>query len=287
MKLSNNIYFLLIPLLGLSACEEVINLEVPNSESLPVIESIISSDTAQWKVRLTQSQNYFDQNQVAYIDDALVTITDNDGKVETLLYSDTGMYVSQGAKFCQVGKTYTLTVKHNGKTYTAAEKCKFQEPISFLMSFELPERNGFIEPGFYVFEKAKESEAPGDYYLWKVYKNDSLQKLFGYLLDTDEFRETSFFNINIDPDDPLKDMDKNILPRPFPIDFEVGDSVRIEQYNISKGYYFFLLELQNQVSRSGTPFDPPPVNPRSNIQGGALGYFSVANLSKATIVVEE
>jgi Domain of unknown function (DUF4249) len=274
-------------ILGQTACETIIDLEVPNSEPVLIVESVISNDTNYWDVNLSFSQQYFDQSAKSYIDDAFVTIMDNLGNTDTLTYQDTGRYSTPGIKWCEVGRVYTLTIVYKDKIYTASEMCKFQEEIDFLMSFELPDGNGFIEPGFYVFEKAGESEVEGDYYLWKIYKNDTLEHLFGYLLDTDEFREASFFNLNIDPDDPLKDIDKNILPRPFPINFEIDDVVRVEQYNISKAYFDFLLELQRQVSRSGTPFDPPPVNPRSNIQGGGFGFFSVVNVSKASIVVSK
>lgn len=273
--------------MGLGSCETPIDLVVPNSEPILIIESVITNDTVRWGVRLTLSQQYFDNDNYYVVPDAEVTIADDMGNTDTLHYELGGHYFTYDNKACEVGHRYTLKVVHDGKTYTASEVCKFQEPIDFLMTFELPDGNGFIEPGFYVFEKAGESEAKNDYYLWKIYRNDTFEELFGYLLDTDEFRETSFFNLNIDPDDPLKDRDKNILPRPFPINFDVGDTVRIEQYNISQGYFDFLAELESQLDRSGTPFDAPPVNPRSNIEGGGFGYFSVLNLSKATIVVSE
>jgi len=283
----NRIVLISVVIFGLGSCETPIDLVVPNSEPILIIESVITNDMEQWDVHLSMSQQYFDKSGLNIVSDALVTISDDRGQTDTLHHRVGGIYTTDSAKACEVRHRYTLKVVHNGKTYTASEVCKFQEPIDFLMSFELPEGNGFIEPGFYVFEKAGESEAIGDYYLWKIYRNDTFEELFGYLLDTDEFRETSFFNLNIDPDDPLKDRDKNILPRPFPINFDVGDTVRIEQYNISQGYFDFLAELESQLDRSGTPFDPPPVNPRSNIEGGGFGYFSVLNLSKATIVVSK
>ncbi|MBI1305052.1 MAG: DUF4249 family protein [Bacteroidetes bacterium] len=289
MRISKSFILLLsvFAVFGLTACEKLIELKVPNADPVIVVESSISTDTVFWEVSLTWSQQYFNQAQRKYVDDAIVTITDNIGGHDTLFYSDTGVYVSRYRRFCIPGREYTLNIYRDGKTYSATELCKFQDPIDFLMSFYLPDQNGFIEAGYYVFEKANEIETSGDYYQWKIYQNDTLKKGFGYLLDEDEFRETSFFNLNIDPNDPLKDMDRNILPRPFPFKFEVGDTVRIEQYNISKAYYDFLNELERQISRSGTPFDPPPTNPNYNISNGAIGFFSVSNVSKAKIVVQE
>ncbi|MCB0735239.1 MAG: DUF4249 domain-containing protein [Bacteroidetes bacterium] len=282
-------YILILPVIAVlfSACEQIVDLQVPESDPLLVVEAAISNDSVPFRVKLSLSQPYFNQDERTYVDDAQVIISGSNGTIDTLYHQDTGTYSTKTVRWCVVGETYTLSIRYKGKTYTSSEKCKFQEPIDFLMSFYLPDQNGFIEPGYYVFEKAGESEAVGDYYFWKIYRNDSLINEFGYLLDEDEFRETSFFNLNIDPDDPLKDMDKNILPRPFPFKFDPNDHVRVEQYNISQGYYDFLNELQTQVSRSGAPFDPPPVNPNFNISNGAIGYFSVSNVSRDTLTIVE
>jgi hypothetical protein len=134
---------------------------------------------------------------------------------------------------------------------------------------------------------ANEWEEAGDYYQWKIYRNDTLLDGFGYLLDEDQYREQGFFNIFVDPNDPLASISQGRLPRPFPFRFEPPDAVYLEQFCINKKYYDFLIELQTQQGRAGTPFDPPPANPISNISNGAYGYFSVVNVVTASTIIVE
>jgi hypothetical protein len=281
--------FIIIGLLAtFSSCEKVVQLKIPGADPIVVISGELSNQLEPWEISLSLSQPYFDQSDVIFIDNALVYVEDNEGNIDTLIYDSEGKYVSLLPKQCVIGNTYALRVEHEGKTYGALEKCHYQDTINFIESYYLPERNGFIPVGWYVFEKAKEYEPDGDFYIWNIYRNGELMTdSIGYLYDTDEFRETGFFNIAIDPDDPLKDVDRGIFPRPFPWSFEEGDSVTIEQLRVSEGYYNFFAEFASQEQRSGTPFDPPPFNPTSNIQGGAYGYFRVVNLSAKSIIVQE
>lgn len=275
-------------LITLGGCEKVVQLDVPTSEPRVVINGMLSNLPEQWKIHLSLTQGYFDQGGITFVDDAAVYIEDNLGNIDTLNYDADGIYSTDSIKTCVVGNTYTLRVEHGNKTYTAAEKCFYQDTIDFIQSYYLPERNGFIPVGYYVFEKANEYEPDGDFYLWNIYRDGILLRdSVGYITDTDEAREQSYFNIPIDPNDPLKDIDRGVFPRPFPWKFEKGDSVTIEQVRISEGYFNFIAEFVSQQQRSGTPFDPPPFNPTSNIQGGAYGFFRVVNSSSKSIIVTE
>ena len=274
--------------MSFTACEKVVQLNVKNDEPIVIINSQLTNNLEKWQVDLTLTQPYFDQSDITTIEDAEVTITDSDGVTDTLFHSGDGFYQTRALKKCEVGKSYTLSVKYNGEEYTATEACYYQDTIDFIKSYYLPERNGFIPEGYYVFQKSKEHEPDGDFYRWRIIKNDvDMVDTVGYLLDDDEFRSTGFFNINIDSANPLKDIDRGVYPRPFPLNFDLGDNVRIEQFRISEAYYNFLNGFATQQQRAGTPFDPPPSNPRSNIQGGAYGFFSVVNISGKEIVVTE
>jgi len=63
--------------------------------------------------------------------------------------------------------------------------------------------------------------------------------------------------------------------------------VRIEQYAITEQYFYYIFDIEAQLGRSGTPFDPPPANPNNNISNGGLGYFSVVHKEEAKIIVDE
>ncbi len=284
----HHILFIILSAFIFSSCEKVVELKVDSGEPILIIDSQLSTEKEPWVVTLSLTQPYFDQSTIDYIGSATVTIADNNGRTDTLNHTTDGVYVSDDSLACESGMTYTLSVVYLNNTYTATEQCFYQEPIDFIRSYFLPEANGFIPKGYYVFQKSLEYEPEGDFYMWKIYQNDTnLLDQIGYQIENDENREGGYWNIAIDPDDPLKDIDRGVFPRPFPYNFEKGDSVRVEQYRISREYYNFIGEFSNQQNRSGTPFDPPPSNPKTNIIGGAYGFFSVVNVSSAEVVVSD
>lgn len=286
MKITKLIYFL-IALYTFSACEKIVDVDLPSDDPKLVVESQITNKKEVWKVKLSLSQAYFDQKKAENVSTASVNISGTDGSNVDLIYADTGLFVSQDSMQCMIGETYTLTINYNGKTYTASEKLANGFPIDLMLSFFLPSTNGFVESGYYIFIQGKENDYKGDSYFWKFYRNDTLKEDFGLLAENDEFGPVSYLNASIDPDDPLKGLAENILPRPFGFRVNPGDTILLEQYNLSPKYYQYLFDVQNQLNRSGTPFDPPPANPNNNISNGGLGYFSVAHYTSKQIVVEE
>ncbi len=270
-----------------NACEKIVELDIPSEEDRLVVEAQITNVKDLWKVKLSTSQKYFNQNSYSNIKEAAVTITEGNGTITQLTHQDSGWFFSADSMECAIGETYTLRVIYNGKEHIAAEQLANGFPIDIIETYYLPDGNGFIQEGYYVFIKGLENDYKGDSYLWRVYKNDTFQEGFGNLIENDEFGDVSYLNKQIDPINPTKDIDKGIVPRPFPFILEVGDEIRIEQFNLSPMYYQYLIDLSAQQSRSGSPFDPPPANPTNNISNGGLGYFSVAHMVKASVKVKE
>jgi len=66
---------------------------------------------------------------------------------------------------------------------------------------------------------------------------------------------------------------------------EIGDTVIVELHSIGKESTDFLEEISNVVYR-GSPLDPPPSNVSTNFEGGAVGYFIMADARKVEYVVE-
>ncbi|MCB9245416.1 MAG: DUF4249 domain-containing protein [Flavobacteriales bacterium] len=284
MKTSNSILTLLAfaMIVGAGACRKVVDWELEGAEERLVIEGAISNLTQPWEVRLTLTRDYFDNKSIPTVETALVTISDDLGNLDTLYHTGDGNYRTTLNKSCVPGRFYTLEVNYAGRKYTCTELCREQEPIDTFTYFYQPFKNGFIEVGYYVFEIAQEIDNPGDYYEWVLYKNDTLQDDFGYILDTDEFADFSYFNQNID----LDNINLEFLPRPFPFNFDVGDRIRLEQRCVSKNYFDYLNEFSTQYNRQGSPFDAPPSNPTGNILG-AYGFFSVQNIEIRELLIEE
>lgn len=263
--------FIFASLLVFSACEKVIYPDLSNGKTLVVIQSRISTDSAPWMVKLTYTQDYFAAASPKAVSGAIVTIADNMGFLDTLYESTNdslkGHYFSKNYNQCIPGNVYTLTVLADGKTYTATEPCPVQKPIDSL-TYEFRKRSAFIPEGYYITEHAQENEGPGDYYLWEIYRNDTLINDFGYFLNDDAF------------------VNGNYIEATFPFPFSLNDSIRLDQFAITKQWYNYLISVQNESQKSGSPFDTPPANPVSNVSGGAIGYFAVVNLQRAAIRIK-
>tara|TARA_X000000950_G_scaffold114859_1_gene144412 strand:- start:24990 stop:25868 length:879 start_codon:yes stop_codon:yes gene_type:complete len=270
------------------ACERDIDLNLPTEEVALVLEGGLTNENEVWQIKLSESAPYY-SNSYPPIKDALVMIT-HGNEIDTLYQTDPGMYQTIDKKQGLVGESYTLTIKWKGNSYTATEMLHDQLPLDTVAAFYLAMDNGFIEEGWYAFIGADEIQGKRDrdYYEWKVFINDTLYEENGILIDTDEFRDVGFWNILIDPNNPLAQQKEGILPRPIVSDFTEGDTVRIEQYAISKNYYDFLFGLQN-LQNSGGPFSSPASNPPSNIVSSktAYGYFRVAHKVGGMVVIEE
>lgn len=286
MNALKSLFIALTVSLVFAACEKVVNLEVPGSDPVLVVEGQISNLKDTWKIRLSRSQDYFERDGQFFVDDATVAIADGNGNTTVLSYQGEGVYESSDSMQAAVGMTYQLRIEWNGENYVASERCRPQLPVDTFAVYFLPDNNGFIPSGWYAFIGAEEQPGAGDHYQWLVFKNDTLEEGFGggYILDNDDLVEFGYFNTGIDPADPLAG---GRLPRPIGGPYDPGDTIRIEQLAISKGYFDYLNDVSTQRSPGGSPFDAPAANPAGNVSNNALGYFSVVNAQFRELVVVE
>ena len=92
----------------LSACERIVELEIPSSDPTIVVEGQITSQLEPWEIRLTMSQPYFDQSTIAFVASADVSIVGTDGTEVNLVYSDSGYCKSEFPQQCVPGDNYAL-----------------------------------------------------------------------------------------------------------------------------------------------------------------------------------
>jgi len=276
--------YLVILSLGFIACEKIVEIEIPSEEDRVVVESEIYSTKEVWKVKLSQSQEFFDQGSAEDLSSASVYIAEVGGDTVFLNYSDSGVYVSADSQQCIVGRSYTLNIAYNGEVYTATEQLQNAFPLDTVMSFFLPPNDRSFPTGNYVFIQGQSDTTMRSYYLFRTFRNDTLKSSD---LDDDEFGSASLLNSQFNVDDILGEIALGKLPRPILFDVNAEDTIRVEQYAITREYYEFLLAVNAQQSIGGTPFDPPPANPNNNMSNGALGYFTVAHKEVKTLIVTE
>lgn len=130
MKMSHIKYILLVMVVGLlTACETAIEVDLPEYTPKLVIEGTIENGQPA-RVIISRSVSYFQEldfdylNENVFIGDAEVTVTSSDGESERLTFQycpDAALFFAYCSNHL-IGKentSYTLTVKYDGKTYTA------------------------------------------------------------------------------------------------------------------------------------------------------------------------
>lgn len=250
----------------LASCTKEIDLELDTAEPRLVVEGLLTDNVEPYTIKLTQTTPYFQQGE-HYITGALVMITDNAGNVDTLTYTDAGIYSTLTDRQGVPGNTYTLTVVHDGQTYTGVSTMPMRVELD-TVGFVYNEGSTFQEEGYICSANFQEPAGIANYYRIKFYRNDTLQiEPFKYFVVDDEFVEG------------------NYITSFTPYTYQTNDTCKVELLSIDKQYYMFLTALSTQAQATGGPFDPIPSNPPSNISNKALGFFGTATRSTKSIVL--
>src|SRR5688572_25114575 len=106
-----------LALISLSSCEKVIDIDLNKAEKRYVVEAIVN-DQSGARVLLSQTKDFDDNNNFAGVSGAVVEITENGGATTTLTETSAGVYEAP-ALIGASGKTYSLSVKLDGQSFTA------------------------------------------------------------------------------------------------------------------------------------------------------------------------
>ena len=262
--------FLIVIFFGtLISCEDVIDVELNDAAPRLVAEAnlnIWENGAASAAVRLTTTAPFFNNN-VPFVTDAVVEITDENGVLYPFTYTENGVYTSNLVP--QLNLDYTLTIEYNNETYSATETLYTVSPLEFV---EQRDDGGFTgedielkaffkdpadEENFYFFEGLSERGDVLDVYNDEFFNGNTI---FGYYLVED---------------------------------LEPGDEVQFNLYGVSEAYYNFMFILLQQTSDGdGGPFETQPATVRGNIVNETnpvnypLGYFRISQVSTLNYTVQ-
>lgn len=270
---------LIIIAFALLSCEKIIEIDLNSTNAVLVVEGNITDGPGPYYIKLTTTGNYFDTNIFPVVSDAVVTISDNAGNSEILVYMDTGYYkttVLQGVP----GRTYTLKISTDGKNYQAVstmpypalfDSLNYQEQIDYGYGDgggENPHSGEFTKKIRYmVYTYVTDDPNATNYYRYRVYKNDTLERRSNYILD-----DTYYNGQMIE------------MPMWGQL-FDKGDSASIQLLSIDKSAYDYYTTLGNATNGGGGIMGAPPDNPISNIDNEALGYFAAYSVRVAGIKI--
>ncbi len=261
-----NIFFTILISFFLFSCEDVIDVKLNNTEPRIVIEAKMYDQFQPATVIITKTTDFFDTLTINRVSNADITISDNQGNITTIPETDSaGVYQAQ--YFGEIGKTYTLTVKSEGKTYTANAAMMPPLMIDSLTARYRSNPLPYQETGYEISCWLKDSANFNQYAKLDIYKNQN-QSYEVYLFE-DTYTDGNNFEYKF-----------------YNETFQSGDTAAVIVSSCDQQVYeylYTLAEITNDAFHdTGTPY-----NPTSNISNGALGYFGVFSLSGSFLIIEE
>jgi hypothetical protein len=250
-----------------TSCEKVIDVTLDNSEKKYVIEGVITNQPGTCMVLLSQTKDFSADNEFAGVSGAIIQITEAGGVTTMLTETSTGVY--QAATLSgTTGKTYELSVIINGQTFIGASTMPQQVNMD---SIFVTDDNVRRNTRKLVNVQYNDPAVTGNNYRFIQYVNGlKEQQIF---IRNDELTNG---NTSITPlRYPHSDEDENNI--------HPGDRVTVNMLCIDAAVYKYWYSL-NRSATGGGQMSATPANPVTNIQGGALGYFSAHTLQSKTMI---
>lgn len=269
LLLKNKIMFIpliILLLVTVSCFQDPVNIDLSEFGPTIVIEGSINNQPGPHSVRISRTANYSGPYNFPSISGATVGIEDNLGNSIPLQEIETGLYQTSSVRGIP-GRTYRLTVNVSGDNYTAAST--MPEPLFLnVINFEMVAQN----PNIYELSCSFQDRAGiEDYCLLNLY-------IAGNLVDHILYNDHQSDGQEIVFDD-------------FNVFFNYHDVVTIDLLTLDKAAYDFFHTLEIVDDRDDDEFVSSflPVttfNPTTNLDNGALGYFSAHTLRRYVSVVE-
>lgn len=271
MKHTQNIFLLFLGILLFTACQDVIEVDLNEGETLLVVEGLITDQAIPDTVTLSLTASYFANQQTPRVTGALVEITDDLGNTDILQEVSEGNYITQNL-VKEVGRTYTLRVVVEGEEYTAQTKIKANAPgvdsLVYRYDPDIESESNQDKRFYTIYYYGPEKEGTGDFYRLKVYRDGAfLNQPEDLIFANDEFVEGNYLD-GLDLSDA----------------FASEETVKVEVLSIPEDMYYFFVELSEQIV-SGGLFATPVANIRTNIVSSnpnpsrrAVGYFGGASI---------
>lgn len=239
-----------------TSCEKVIDVNLKGAEAKYMIEGTLTDSVGDCSVLITQTKNFDEDNNFAGVSGAEVSITDNStGTVTTLTETAPGVYEAPSLTG-NYGKTYTMKVKIGDKVFTASSSMPKQLSMDTVY---VSDENMFGEIWKLANIEFQDPAGIDNYYRFIQHINGiKTKQLF---IRDDGLVNGKLFSTKLYMNPDMEDKDK----------IKSGDKVKIEMQCIDAEVYKYWFSLEQGATGDGVAV---PANPVSNIQGGALGYFS-------------
>lgn len=270
------------------SCEKDINIDVPVAEEKVVIQGSIDLNDYS-KVLITKNLPYFgtiDSSMIMnlIIQDATVLVSDGVITDSLQLVTDLTMfppfYYKGNIIKGEVGKTYFLTVKAMGKTFTSTTT--IPAPVS-LDSVWFKIEQGQDSLG-YVWSRFTDPAEPGNCYrvFTKRFTKDKQYVPMFASVTNDKFFNGQ--NIQFSIMRGSSSLNSTTEDPEFGF-FKVGDTVVVKACSIDLAHYNFWRTAEAEIYGGSNPFSNP-TQIVTNIEGGALGVWGGYGCTFDTVIAK-
>lgn len=251
---------LLLILLGIYSCEEVVDVDLEESEPRLVVEASIlwkKESTGNFQIiRLTTTAPFF-ADSTPPAEGAEVSVKSENGILYVFEELEPGFYINDVFE-PELNRSYDLEIIYNDEVYTATESLM---PVSSLEYVEQSTGGGF--GGEDIELRAYYNDPPDvkNYYFFRfLFEDLSIQ------ISEDEFTDGNLTFAYFS--------NENLVP---------GEDVEFEIQGSSKRFYEYMFILRSQAgTNGGGPFQTQPTTVRGNIinttnsENFAFGYFRLS-----------
>jgi hypothetical protein len=286
----------LLSIIGLSGCEDVIDLKTETGPTQLVVDGWITNQPGKQTITLTWSSGYFDSNPIKPVLGAKVSVTDNLGKSYSFTDSaGTGKYTWGSLAtdtLGRIGRSYTLKIEHEQEVYTAQNEIKRVPKVDSLVYTNetlpiKPDKDEGQKTGYIVEFYARDFVGTGDTYWIKEVLNgktnvDKAEKI--------SIAYDAAFGAGA-PSDGLIFIQP--LRRSITYDslYQAGSHVGVELHSITNEAFYFLQQVVEQSANGGI-YATPIANIKSNVMNAdpkgrkALGYFGASAVSRMETIID-
>jgi len=290
----NSVWILAFAVLVTMSCEDVIEVDLEDGGTQLVVDGWISDVDAPQTIKLTLSQQYFENATPPPVTDAEVTLTRQDGEVFEFLHSSEGNYIwtPTDGGLGITDDVFTLNIEYNNVTFSSTTSI-LRTPVIDSIGIEYREDEIFTGEGNYAQFYARDFVGLGDTYWIKTYRNgaylNKAQEL-NIAYDAGFDAGTGIDALIFIP--PIRELvnplNEDLLPSPY----DVGDEIRVEIHSISNEAFNFLEIARDQINNGDNGiFALPLANTRTNVIASdgslVLGFFNIAGVSSLSRVVTE
>ncbi|BDD05253.1 DUF4249 domain-containing protein [Aureibacter tunicatorum] len=269
-----NIIRLLFIVYILSACTEVIEVDLNDGQKRLVVEASMNWEKGSLGnnqvVKLSYSTPYYDQGSIEMVPGAEVKVIKLNDNTEFLFTEGEAGYYMTEEFVPELGTSYKLEIVHNGEVYEATET---MQSVSNIEKIEEKKENIFGSEQTTITVYVDDDEGVDNFFHCEFYPLDGDME---QTVRNDAFSDGKQVLIEYEYEEAV-----------------AGDQLEINLYGISITYYNFMGILIEQSEGGGGPFATVPVPLKGNCKNinnpeeEVLGYFRLSQFIHEVYTVKE